>query len=80
MMDNKYVTTAQVGGGGLLVWVSNLDLASWSFIVGMAGVIIGVLGGLYWQWRKDRRDAVVNAAILAAIRERGVILNDKHLD
>lgn len=79
-MDNKYVTTAQVGGGSLLVWVSNLDLASWSYLIGIASVILGLIGGFYWQWRKDKRDSAVQAAVLKAIQERGVNVSAEHLD
>lgn len=79
-MDNKIVTAAQVSGGGFLVWISKLDLASWSYIAGISVAIIGLAASFYWQWRKDKRDALVNAAILNSIRERGVVLNDEHLD
>jgi len=80
MMDNKVVTAAQVSGGGFLVFISKLDLASWSYIAGISVAVLGLAGSFYWQWRKDKRDALVNAAILNSIREKGVVLNDQHLD
>lgn len=79
-MDNKVVTAAQVSGGGFLVFISKLDLASWSYIAGISVAVLGLAGSFYWQWRKDKRDALVNAAILNSIREKGVVLNDQHLD
>ncbi len=74
------MTAAQVSGGGFLVWISKLDLASWSYIAGISVAVLGLVASIYWQWRKDKRDAQVNAAILKSIRDRGVVLNEEHLD
>jgi uncharacterized membrane protein YebE (DUF533 family) len=86
MMENKYVTTGQAAAGGFLVWISGLDLASWSYIVGIFVALVGLLGGAYWQWRKDKRDAEksrmdleVQRAILESIKLRGVIIQDEHV-
>lgn len=77
-MDNKYITTAQVGGGGFLVWLSSLDLASWSYIVGIAGVVLGMAAGFYWQRRRDKRDEAIFQATLIALKTRGVTINEEH--
>lgn len=77
-MDNKYVTASQVGGGGFLVWISGLDLASWSYIIGIAGVVLGMAAGFYWQYRKDKRDQAIMLATLEALKTRGVVINDEH--
>lgn len=88
-MDNKYVTASQVGGGGFLVWISSLDLASWSYIIGIVGVVLGMAGGFYWQWRKDKRDKEAQAkkdardeaimlATIEALKTKGVMVNDEH--
>lgn len=79
MMENKYVTTGQVAGGGVLVWISNLDLASWSYIVGIGVAIVGLVGGSYWQWKKDKRDQAIMMATLEALKTRGVVIHDEHL-
>lgn len=70
-MENKYVMTGQVAGGGALVWISGLDLASWSYIVGIMVAIVGLAGGFFWQWRKDKRDKAIMLATLEALKTRG---------
>lgn len=78
-MKDGLVTGGQVAGGGMLVYISNLDWASWSYIVGIFVALIGLAAGLYWQWRKDKRDAEMHKAILESIRTRGVNV-DEHVD
>lgn len=77
-MDNKYITAGQVGGGGFLIWLSNLDLASWSYIVGIIGVVLGMAAGFYWQRRRDKRDEAITQATLEALKTRGVVVNEEH--
>lgn len=78
-MENKYVVAGQASSGGMLIWLSNLDLASWSYIVGILVALIGLMGGAYWQWKKDKRDAEMHKAILESIKTRGVNV-DEHVD
>lgn len=77
-MENKYITAGQVSGGGFLIWISNLDLASWSYLVGIAGVLLGMAAGFYWQRRKDQRDQAIMLATLEALKTRGVVINEEH--
>ena len=78
-MKDGLVTGGQVAGGGMLVYISNLDWASWSYIVGIFVALIGLAAGLYWQWRKDKRDTEMHKAIMESIRTRGVNV-DEHVD
>lgn len=76
-MENKYVVAGQASSGGMLVLLSSLDLASWSYIVGIFVAIIGLVGGAYWQWRKDKREAEMHKAILESIKTRGVNVDER---
>jgi uncharacterized membrane protein YebE (DUF533 family) len=75
---NEIVTSGTVGAGGLLAYVSHLDWASWSYIVGIIVALVGLAGGFYWQWRKDRRAEEVHKAILESIKAKGVVVNEEH--
>lgn len=75
-MENKYVTTATVGSGGFMMWVSSLDLSSWSYIVGMFVALVGLAGGLYWQHRQDKRNQKIMEATLEALKTKGVVVNE----
>lgn len=77
-MKDGLVVGGQVGGGGVLVFLSQLDLASWSYIVGIFVALVGLVGGMYWQWRKDKRADALNKAILESIKLRGVNVNEEH--
>ena len=77
-MENKYFTGGYVGGGGLLAWLGSIDLASWSYIVGITIGVLGFVFGVWWQWKKDRRDEAIMKATLEALRTRGVIIHDDH--
>lgn len=79
MMKDGLVVGGQVSGGGFLVYLSQLDLASWSYIVGIMVALVGLAGGMYWQWRNDKRKAELQKAILSSIKTRGVNV-DEHLD
>ena len=77
MKNGLVISGTQVGGGGILMYLSSLDLASWSYIVGMLVAVVGLVAGLYWQWRKDRRADLVNKAVLESIKLRGVTFNEE---
>jgi hypothetical protein len=79
-LDNKHVVAAQVTGGGFLVYISKFDLSQWSFIVGMSVAVLGLCAGFYWQYRRDKRERILNDAMIKAIKEKGVVLNEDHLD
>lgn len=78
-MKDGAVVAGQVTGGGMLAFISQLDLASWSYIVGILVALLGLAGGFYWQWKKDRRAEAIQKAILESIKTRGVNV-DEHLD
>ncbi|MDO9344850.1 MAG: holin [Pseudomonas sp.] len=55
------------GAVGLLGFFSQVN---W---IGVSGVVIAVVGlviNVYFQWRKDRREAAESAARLEALKER----------
>lgn len=78
MMKDGAVVAGQVTGGGMLAVISQLDLAAWSYIVGILVALLGLAGGFYWQWRKDKRAEALNKAILESIKAKGVIVNEDH--
>ncbi len=77
MMKDQLVVGGQVGGGGFLVYLSQLDLASWSYIVGILVALVGLAAGLFWQWRDNKRKAELQKAILESIKSRGVNLDER---
>lgn len=77
-MKDGAVVAGQVTGGGMLAFISQLDLASWSYIVGILVALLGLAGGFYWQWKKDKRAEALNKAILESIKAKGVIVNEEH--
>jgi len=78
-MDNKIITGGQICGSGLLVWLSQLDPASWSYIIGIGGVLVGTVFGLFWQYRRDKRERLIFEATLESLKSKGVTLNDEHV-
>lgn len=76
MGDNKFVTGTVVSTGGALAFFSKLELSDWSYIVGIFVALVGLAGGFYWQYRKDKRDRIIMEATLEALRTKGVNLHD----
>lgn len=73
MQENRIVNAALVtSSGGFLAWLSKLDLSTLSYAVGIFVAVAGLLLSVFFQWRKDRRDAEVHAATLRAIEKKGV--------
>lgn len=77
-MKDGAVVAGQVTVGSGVAFLSQLDLASWSYIVGILVALAGLVGGFYWQWRKDKRAQALNKAILDSIKSKGVIINEEH--
>lgn len=80
MLDNKSVVAAQVTGGSLLAYFSKFDLSQWSYLVGMSVAVLGLCVGFYWQYRRDQREKALNEATIRALKEKGVVINEDHLD
>lgn len=75
-MENKYVAGGTVTGGWFLTFISHLDWPTISYIVGIFVAVIGLVAGIWWQWRKDKRDEAIMKATLEALRNKGVTIND----
>lgn len=73
MQENRILNAAgTAGAGGLLAWLSKLDLSTASYVVGISVAVLGLLISFYFQWRKDRRDAEIHDATLKALEKKGV--------
>ncbi len=48
-MKDGAVVAGQVTVGSGVAFLSQLDLASWSYIVGILVALAGLAGGFYWQ-------------------------------
>lgn len=66
-MDNKMVNSAvSVGSGGFLMWMAGLPWPTISYVVGVAVALLGLGISFFFQWRKDKRDALESKAIISA--------------
>lgn len=76
MQDNRIVNASLVtASGGFLAWLSKLDLSTVSYVVGISVAVLGLAISLFFQWRKDRRDAEVHKATLKALETKGVSID-----
>lgn len=57
------------------MWISSLDLASWSYIIGMLVAVFGLAGSFIWQFRRDKREQAIQQATLAALQKGSISVN-----
>lgn len=78
MNDSKLVNAAiPVGSGGFLMWISNLDWSTLSYMVGISVAVLGLIVSVYFQYRRDRRDEEVHRVTIESIQKRGVSVTDE---
>lgn len=75
-MENRHVSLLQGFGGAFLIWISNLDLASWSYVIGMFVALVGLIGSFVWQFRRDKREQAISAATIAALQKGSVTVGN----
>lgn len=55
------------GATGFVGWLAQVN---WIGIIGVAVAVLGLAANIYFQVRRDRREAAESAARLAALREQ----------
>lgn len=60
-------TMAGGAGAGVLGWLSQVN---WMGLIGAAVAIIGLAANIYFQIRRDRREAAESRERIAALRDR----------
>ncbi len=61
-METKHTTGGLFFLGALWSYVSTWPWPTISYVVGSVVALLGLLGGFWWQQRKDRREAIYWAA------------------
>lgn len=65
---NERGTMTTVGIGGFLAWLSNLDLSSWSYIIGISVAVLSLAYGFYFSYRRNRREEELHRATLESLK------------
>lgn len=56
MRSNEGGTILGVSTGSLLMWLSSLDVAEWSYMIGAFVAVASLVYGFYFAWKKNKRD------------------------
>lgn len=56
MRNNEVGVGMGVSSGGLLMWLSTLSVAEWSYMIGAFVAVASLVYGFYFAWKKNKRD------------------------
>lgn len=90
-MENKHVTGGIFALGALWSYISAWPWPTISYVIGSVVALVGLLGGFWWQQRKDKREALywaaraereaaITAATIAALQAGKVTLVNESVD
>lgn len=71
MRNNEVGVGMGVGSGGILMWLSTLSVAEWSYMIGAFVAVASLVYGFYFAWKKNKRDQEEHDIKMEALR-RGI--------
>lgn len=71
MRSNEVGVGMGVGSGGILMWISTLSVAEWSYMIGALVAVASLTYGFYFAWKRNKREQEEHDLKMEAIR-RGI--------